>query len=98
MIDADDRSTASRGGLAAVTGPEAQGLSRGVEVDPASVGRTKSEDHALMERVVERANMGRAYRRVVRNKGAAGVDDLTVAELKDWLQVHWPSVKRALLG
>ena len=50
-----------------------------------------------MERVVERANMGLAYRRVVRNKGAAGIDDLTVSELKDWLTVHWPSVKKALL-
>jgi RNA-directed DNA polymerase len=34
---------------------------------------------------------------VVRNKGAAGVDGVTVAELKDWLAVHWPSVKKALL-
>ena len=50
-----------------------------------------------MERVVERANMRLAYQRVVRNKGAAGVDDLTVAELKGWLAVHWPSVKKALL-
>jgi len=50
-----------------------------------------------MERVVERANMRRAYQRVVRNEGAAGVDDLTVNELRDWLVVHWPSVKKALL-
>ena len=50
-----------------------------------------------MERVVERANMRLAYQRVLRNKGAAGVDDLTVAELKDWLAAHWPSVKKALL-
>lgn len=50
-----------------------------------------------MERVVERANMRLAYQRVVRNKGAAGVDDLTVSELKGWLAVHWPSVKKALL-
>ena len=50
-----------------------------------------------MERVVERANMMLAYRRVVRNKGAAGVDGLGVPELKDWLTVHWPSVKKALL-
>jgi group II intron reverse transcriptase/maturase len=34
---------------------------------------------------------------VVQNKGAPGVDDLTVTEFKDWLKVHWPSVKRALL-
>lgn len=34
---------------------------------------------------------------MVRNKGAAGVDGVTVAELKGWLAVHWPSVKKALL-
>ena len=50
-----------------------------------------------MERVVERANVWLAYQRVVRNKGAAGVDGVTVAELKGWLAVHWPSVKKALL-
>jgi RNA-directed DNA polymerase len=50
-----------------------------------------------MERVVERANVWLAYQRVIRNKGAAGVDGVTVAELKGWLAVHWPSVKKALL-
>jgi RNA-directed DNA polymerase len=50
-----------------------------------------------MERVVERSNLWLAYQRVVQNKGAPGVDGLTVAEFKDWLKVHWPSVKRALL-
>jgi len=50
-----------------------------------------------MERVVERSNLWLAYQRVVKNKGAPGVDDLTIAEFKDWLKVHWPSVKQALL-
>ncbi|MFZ1097945.1 MAG: group II intron reverse transcriptase/maturase [Steroidobacteraceae bacterium] len=50
-----------------------------------------------MERVVERSNLRLAYQRVVQNKGAPGVDDLTVTEFKDWLKVHWPSVKQALL-
>ena len=50
-----------------------------------------------MERVVERSNMRLAYQRVVENKGAAGVDGLGVSELKDWLVVHWPSVKQAVL-
>ena len=47
--------------------------------------------------MVERSNLWSAYQRVVQNKGAPGVDDLTVTEFKDWLKVHWPSVKRALL-
>jgi len=51
-----------------------------------------------MERVVERSNLWSAYQRVVRNKGAPGVDDLAVTEFKDWLKVHWPSVKEALLA
>ena len=50
-----------------------------------------------MERVVERSNLKLAYQRVVENKGAAGVDDLAVSEFKDWLKMHWPSVKQALL-
>ena len=50
-----------------------------------------------MEEVVERSNLKLAYQRVVENKGAPGVDDVTVSEFKDWLKIHWPSVKRALL-
>jgi RNA-directed DNA polymerase len=50
-----------------------------------------------MERVVERSNMRLAYQRVIENKGAPGVDGVTVAEFKDWLKVRWPSVKQALL-
>jgi RNA-directed DNA polymerase len=70
----------------------------GAEVGAAAAGRTKSEGDRLMEAVVERSNMRLAYQRVVENKGAAGVDGLTVAELKDWLKAHWPRVKEALLA
>ena len=47
---------------------------------------------------VERGNVWAAYRRVVENKGAAGVDGLAVPEFKDWLKDHWPTVKAALLA
>ena len=97
MLDRNDRSAVESGGPAEVSEPAAREPARGVEVEAATVGRTKSEDCATMERVVERANMWRAYQRVVRNKGAAGVDGVSVAELKGWLVVHWPSVKKALL-
>jgi RNA-directed DNA polymerase len=50
-----------------------------------------------MEELVERSNLKLAYRRVVENKGAAGVPDVTVPEFKDWLKIHRPSVKKALL-
>jgi RNA-directed DNA polymerase len=69
----------------------------GAELGAATSGRTKSEDRLLMEQVVERSNLKLAYQRVVKNKGAPGVDDVTVLEFKDWLKRHWPSVKIALL-
>jgi RNA-directed DNA polymerase len=97
VIDRNDRSAVESGGPAQGSEPAAREPARGVEVETAAVGRTKSEDCATMERVVERANVWLAYQRVVRNKGAAGVDGVTVAEFKDWLVVHWPSVKKALL-
>src|ERR1700719_1148188 len=70
----------------------------GAELGAATSGRTKSEDHKLMEEVVERSNLKLAYQRVVENKGAPGVDDVSVPEFKDWLKMRWPSVKIALVG
>ena len=64
----------------------------------AAGGRTKPEALRLMEAAVERSNMLCAYERVVKNEGAPGVDGLTVAEFKPWLQAHWPSVRQALLA
>jgi RNA-directed DNA polymerase len=50
-----------------------------------------------MEAVVERENMLNALRRVVSNKGAAGVDAMSVDELKPYLQTHWGCIKEHLL-
>jgi RNA-directed DNA polymerase len=52
----------------------------------------------LMEAVVERENMLRAFSRVVSNKGAAGVDAMGVDELKAHLQAHWQRIKEDLLA
>jgi RNA-directed DNA polymerase len=70
----------------------------GAEVGTAADGQTKAEGLRQMDAVVERHNLWRAYERVMQNKGAAGVDGLTVFEFKAWLQQHWPSVKTALLA
>jgi RNA-directed DNA polymerase len=70
----------------------------GAELCTATDGQTKAEGLRQMEAVVDRANLWRAYERVMRNKGAPGVDGLCVLEFKAWLQQHWPSVKAALLA
>jgi len=79
-------------------GRNLSGAATGAEACTAAVGRTKPEALRLMEAAVERSNMLSAYERVVKNEGAPGVDGLTVAEFKPWLQTHWPSVRQALLA
>jgi RNA-directed DNA polymerase len=93
----DEAEAPARGAQVTKAGRQSVKRRVGAEICAATSGRTKSEDHLLMEQVVERSNLRRAYQRVVQNKGAPGVDDLTVAEFKDWLKVHWPSVRQALL-
>ena len=70
------------------------------EADLATCARTKAEvaTTSLMEAVVERGNLKLAYQRVVENKGAAGVDELAVSELKDHLKRHWPAIRARLLS
>ncbi|MFT7549270.1 MAG: RNA-directed DNA polymerase [Candidatus Azotimanducaceae bacterium] len=60
---------------------------------------TKAESvGGLMEAVCERQNLKAAYQRVMKNKGAAGVDGMVVSEFKNHLQRHWPSIKAKLLA
>tara|TARA_R110000824_G_scaffold400643_1_gene608567 strand:+ start:8762 stop:10150 length:1389 start_codon:yes stop_codon:yes gene_type:complete len=69
-----------------------------VETSPASLSWTKAEPTSLMERVVDPKNMARAYRKVVTNKGAPGVDGMTVQQLADHLKQHWSTLRERLLA
>ena len=42
-----------------------------------------SPGQALMEKICDRANVKRAYKRVKANKGAAGIDGVTIEEFKE---------------
>jgi RNA-directed DNA polymerase len=50
-----------------------------------------------MEAIVERENLKQALAQVTRNKGAAGVDGMTVADLPAHLKEHWPTIRAQLL-
>jgi len=52
----------------------------------------------LMAAIVSRENMMVAYQRVVANKGAPGIDRMTVEQLKPYLVEHWPRIKEELLA
>lgn len=56
-----------------------------------SVGgqEVKEQDGAdLLERILSRDNLNRAYKRVKANKGAPGIDGMTVEQALPWLREH----------
>jgi len=60
------------------------------------------EDEALtkhlMEKICDPSNLNRAYKRVKANKGAAGVDGMTVDDLFAWIAQHKESLIESLLA
>jgi RNA-directed DNA polymerase len=96
MID-DEAEAREAGAKGQEAGQYPVGRPCGAESVTAAAGQTKAEVSRLMEAVIERSNVRSAYQKVVRNGGAPGADGLTVGSFKDWLKMHWPSVRAALL-
>ena len=51
---------------------------------------------ASLQAVLERTNLQRALKQVRRNKGAPGIDGMTVDELPQYLKQHWPAIREQL--
>src|SRR3954464_14864354 len=51
-----------------------------------------------IEAVVERENLKQALAQVKRNKGAAGIDGMSVDDLPAYLKRHWPTIRAQLLA
>ena len=84
--------------------PEAKGEARsaGDRGTEARMARADTERPAAgrgpsMEAVVEAGNVRKALARVRRNKGAPGIDGMTVEELGAYLKDHWSETKARLL-
>jgi retron-type reverse transcriptase len=52
----------------------------------------------LMERVLERANLTRALKQVRSNRGAPGIDGMSVDALPSYLKEHWPEIRAQLVA
>lgn len=50
----------------------------------------------LMEEILSRENMNLAYRKVKANKGASGVDGVTVEEIYGYIKENWPDIKEKI--
>lgn len=51
---------------------------------------------SLMNHVLDRNNLIRALKQVRRNKGAPGIDGMTVDDLPSFLSKHWPRIRQQL--
>jgi len=56
-----------------------------------------TENQQLLEMILERANMWAALQRVRQNKGAPGVDGMTVDQAGRYLKRHWLKIRAAIL-
>src|SRR3990167_10287443 len=56
-----------------------------------------SPGQALMEKICDRANLNRAYKRVKANKGAAGIDGVTIEEFREISSDHKEQLIQSLL-
>jgi RNA-directed DNA polymerase len=63
-----------------------------------SVQERRSATEGLMEKALSRVNMEKALKRVLANKGAGGVDGMTVDELKPHLVTHWQGIRKRLMN
>jgi group II intron reverse transcriptase/maturase len=76
---------------------EAPNVQRSGEARSAGHGGERSGVGDLMERVVERENCLRAFKRVRGNRGSPGIDGMRVEELPEYLREHWERIRAELL-
>ena len=77
----------------------AQGSDLGRQTRPVHSGIAgDTATMSLMEQVVQRGNLLAAFERVRANKGAPGVDGLTVDDLAGFCRQHWPRIREQLLS
>jgi RNA-directed DNA polymerase len=83
------------------TGAKGEALSAAVQETEARAAKSDIESQAAvgpsMEAIVERENLKKALAQVKRNKGAAGIDGMSVDDLAPYLKEHWPTIRAQLL-
>jgi len=91
-IEAGDHLASRLTGEARSAGTEgAEALTAKTEIE------SRAADWPSMEAIVERDNLRKALAQVKRNKGAPGIDGMTVEELGPYLKEHWLTIRALLL-
>lgn len=80
-----------------ICGETAEDLIEGTELQTPTTGTEIPRISRVMLLVVAKWNAKEALQRVLKNKGAAGVDGMTVDQLPAYLKVHWQRIRQELL-
>lgn len=68
------------------------------EADNRRVTDKPDSKHNLLERILSRANLRRAWERVKANKGAPGIDDMSIEDFIIFARTQWEATREALLA
>ena len=72
--------------------PEVKGNSSGVDPVVPITDTANPKSTRLIMQMLEKDNLNIAFKNVVINKGSAGVDGMTVKDLKPYIQTHWSRI------
>lgn len=70
----------------------------GQRITESNVTNADREENGLLERIVSRENLNKAYKRVKKNKGAGGVDGMKVDELLQYLKDNGEEIRESVLA
>ena len=91
------RTMTQRGGIASDHLPPQAAVTPQDELVAGLTGNPESiPSQALPAEVLDRANLRRALKQVRQNKGAPGLDGMTVEALPDYLRHDWPEIREQL--
>jgi RNA-directed DNA polymerase len=80
-----------------VAGGTGEGMGRSIAVSTKEE-QMQLDTNRLLDSVLETGNLYEAYKRVVQNRGAPGVDGMTVEELGPYLKVYWAEIREQMLS
>ena len=86
----------SQGGVSSVS-ETAQHVPN-VKLSPGDSVQQPASNENLLERVLSPDNLRAAWKQVKRNKGAPGIDEVTIEDYPQWAKQHWAATRRALEG
>ena len=91
-----ERAENTKGSCLQMNSTECEGYAGAQSAVRPERGETESRQPKLLEAILDRDNLNRAYKRVKANKGAPGVDGMTMEEALPWLKEHGKELRERI--